>query len=245
MKQEDRIVKSISELVNYLSEDTKDTSGPIWYRGHAIKDWELSPLLIREEFDSEINLLKRFKQDATLFLNPKPTVQYEWLFIMRHYGVPTRLLDWSESPLIGLYFVVNELLDNDGALLVLLPLELNKEGNRVLEDADHLPSFEEDEFMQSYSPEKYSQEKMTEMLPIAFIAPRNTSRMQAQLSVFTIHHRHKIPIEQIGDKKHIWRYCIPKDSKEKIKKELELLGISKFQLFPELQSVGEIMRGKR
>ncbi|MDD5005150.1 MAG: FRG domain-containing protein [Candidatus Omnitrophica bacterium] len=245
MRQDDKIVRSISDFVNYLAEDTKDIKAPIWYRGHAIKDWELSPLLIRKKFDSEMNLLKKFKQDATLFLNPRPTAQYEWLFIMRHYGVPTRLLDWSENPLAGLYFTINEHPNDDGALWVLLPLELNKEGNRVLEDPEHLPSFEEDEFMQSYSPEKYNQEKMTEMLPIAFMAPRNTSRMQAQLSVFTIHHRQKISIEEVGIKKHIWRYCIPKDSKERIKNELGLLGITKFQLFPELQSIGEIIGGKQ
>jgi hypothetical protein len=62
------------------------------------------------------------------------------------------------------------------------------------------------------------------------------------LGVFTISHRDKTPIEEIGDKKHIWKYKIPADKKNIIKSELELLGITKFQVFPELSSIGEIIK---
>jgi hypothetical protein len=68
--------------------------------------------------------------------------------------------------------------------------------------------------------------------------------MQAQLSVYTINHRDNTPIEELGDRKHIWRYIVTKDCKNAMMKELELIGIGKFQLFPELQSIGDILKGE-
>ena len=243
MRFRDRRIHNISTLIKHLSDHSNGISAPIWYRGHFNKEWGLVPSSIRKQCETEINLIKKFKQDATLLVSPRPAYQYEWLFIMRHHGVPTRLLDWTENPLVATYFAVTEDMDKDGALWALLPLELNKQGGREFDDPNSLPSFEEDEFMSAYSPENYYKDTTSKLLPIAFIAPRNTPRMQSQLSVFTINHRDETPIENIGDKKHFWRYIIPQSSKENIKKELELLGVGKFQLFPELESIGTILRG--
>lgn len=244
MRVQDKTVESISDLVRNLKNDVIDINGPVWYRGHFDKEWKLVPLIYRKTCQTEMNMIKEFRKDATLFVSPKPTEYHEWLFIMRHHGVPTRLLDWTESPLVATHFVVTQCPDRDGALWMLLPLELNKQVIKP-PDPDNLPSFEEDPFMADYQPDVLEQgSTVTQMPPIAFIAPRNTPRMQAQLSVFTIHHRLKTPIEDIGDQKHLWRYIIPSSAKPAMRKELELLGIGTFQLFPELQSIGEKLRGE-
>jgi len=100
---------------------------PIWFRGHSNETWKLIPSLQRlSDPPSEMNLIKKFTQNATMLLNPRPEKYLDWLFIMRHHNVPTRLLDWSESPLIALYFVINENPEKDGALWMLLPGGLNK-----------------------------------------------------------------------------------------------------------------------
>ncbi|QDM01787.1 hypothetical protein FM022_08405 [Aliarcobacter butzleri] len=62
------------------------------------------------------------------------------------------------------------------------------------------------------------------------------------MGVFTIHHKNKISIEDLGDKTHILKYVIKKESKTKMLKQLELLGINEFQLFPELSSINSIMK---
>ena len=50
-----------------------------------------------------------------------------WLFLMQHYGLPTRLLDWTDSPLIALYFAIKDKTtdDEDGVIYGLMPTELN------------------------------------------------------------------------------------------------------------------------
>lgn len=230
-------ILSISNLVQELKTDLGDYKGPVWYRGQADRKWRLLPRLSRLKKNiDEMNLVRQFRQSATLLLDPRPQKTQEWLFIMQHHGVPTRLLDWTESALMATYFVVEKEPDKDGALWVLLPMELNKQAG-----IEELPAFEEENILIKYLPEYINSTTTTRYVPIAISATRNTPRMQSQLSVFTISHKRRTPIEQLGDKQHVWRYFIPKGNKDRIRKELALLGIGKFQLFPELQTLGEII----
>lgn len=238
-----REISSIQSLLEALDQDNAGYNGAIWYRGQASAEWALTPGYLRLTTPpSEATLLKRFKQSAAMLIEMAPRVTFDWLFLMQHYGVPTRLLDWSESPLVGLYFAV-ESMNDDGALWLLRPSELNKNAHINNRDEDgYIPSFEDEE-LQSYSVESLGQNRRIQLLPVATIATRNNPRIQAQLGVFTIHHHENIPIEAVGDCSHVIKYVIPKSAKALISKQLKLLGYSRFQLFPELASVGEIIKG--
>lgn len=179
-----REISSIQSLLEALDQDNAGYNGAIWYRGQASAEWALTPGYLRLTTPpSEATLLKRFKQSAAMLIEMAPRVTFDWLFLMQHYGVPTRLLDWSESPLVGLYFAV-ESMNDDGALWLLRPSELNKNAHINNRDEDgYIPSFEDEE-LQSYSVESLGQNRRIQLLPVATIATRNNPRIQAQLGVF-------------------------------------------------------------
>lgn len=236
-------LKSIKELFTKLPKDRIESGEPIWYRGQSVESWHLEPSSFREGGAMpEGHALKMFKQSAYQLIDKQPNSDFNWLYLMQHHGVPTRLLDWSESPLVALYFALEEqeYWDKDGALWLLFPVLLNQvSGYKPRFHAD-IPS-DEDEVFMNYVTSTLDSEQTTEQKPLAAIVARNSPRMQAQQGVFTISHRDRTPIEKLGEVgkrgKHIIKYTIPAGRKDDMLKELALLGISRFQLFPELESI--------
>src|SRR5688572_23441055 len=86
----------------------------LWYRGCGSASHTLSPSLYRhtkaktpEAFaDLERQLMTRFRQRSIPYHNRSLSDDWDALFFMQHYGVPTRLLDWTENPLIALHFAL-------------------------------------------------------------------------------------------------------------------------------------------
>jgi hypothetical protein len=238
-----RTIRSLTQLLAALRTDLKGHTDPVWYRGHSTQDWKLVPGFHRlTKPASEKDCINKFRQNANLLVEQLPRTDFDWLFVMQHYGVPTRLLDWTESPLVGLYFAVAGHPKADAALWVLKPIQLNIQTTAKADEAKFIPSFEDDQ-LKNYSTIAVEQGNLTGILPIAVIATRNTARIQAQLGVFTIHHSTKTPVEAIGNTKHVAKYTIPASAKAKIQEDLSLLGFTKFQVFPELASIGDNIRG--
>lgn len=244
MRFDERPLGSIGELIQFLRQDIGGYRGPVWYRGHGDQSWHLEPKLLRtpDGAQTETHLINRFRQHSSMLLEHPPRHEFDWLFLMQHHGLPTRLLDWSENPLVGLYFATLSHPDVDGSLWIMYPTELNSKSNIRPTFEFEIPSFD-DEDMQNYLPTTIARENRSRLKPIAAIAPRNSARMQAQQGVFTISHRDNIYIEQLGADvdDHIWRYVIPAGSKQTLRAELKTLGVTKFSLFPELSSIAEIV----
>lgn len=235
-------IKNVAELVKHLNADQARVDGTRWYRGHSDQSWKLESGYERlKKPPKEISLVNEFRQNANFLLDKyTPKNDFDWLILMQHYGVPTRLLDWSESPLISLYFAVESesrgSKNKDGALWVLDPGKLNENTNAM--NDPYIPAFEENDYMADFETIKFDSGTSAGLMPIAAIATRNNPRIQAQLGTFTIS-RSKTPIEDVGDKAHVTKYIIPKESKPRISGELKILGLGKFQVFPELSSIGE------
>ena len=249
---DDKTIRSVSELLRLVEYHRRSRPrSPMWFRGSTNKEHKLLPSIGRSPFslDYEQALINVFKQNAVQFLDERPQSQWEWLFLARHHAVPTRLLDWTESPLIGLYFATHS-LDNtdkndkkDGCLWILFPTKLNEEASIKLTDKRDLPIFEDDnEHLQNYLPTKLASEHTSRLTPAAGIAVRHSKRMQAQHSVFTVTHRDQIPLEVVGSGRHIGRYIIPSSAKPRIRRQLEALKIDRLSVFPELDNAAKLAR---
>src|SRR5450759_3207015 len=85
----------------------------LWFRGIQCDRFELLPKIMRDGkdieqvFEREIRLLTRFRQRSMAYW-PAGYPQNDWehLFAMQHYGLPTRLLDWSENVFVAAHFAV-------------------------------------------------------------------------------------------------------------------------------------------
>lgn len=245
-------IRNVLDLIRALdSAKSRGRKIPVWFRGVTNSKYKLIPSLGRAPYNlsHEHNLVNMFKQNAVQFLDQRPQSQWEWLFSARHHDIPTRLLDWTESPLIGLYFATNSVNaisrheTKDGALWLLLPTILNEEANIKPNDKRELPIFEDDdEQLLNYLPTKLASEHITRLTPAAGIAVRHSKRMQAQHSVFTVTHRDQIAIEAVGQRLHVGRYIIPSSSKARIRRQLEELKVDLLSVFPELDNAASLVK---
>jgi len=131
----DGTISSITSLLQSHAKSHKTT----WFRGQSDHKHKLLPSIFRQgerhgvKFD-EHKMFEEFKRRYPDHSSSHKTT-YEWLTLMQHYGLPTRLLDWSSNLLIGLYFCCVSNEDLDGALYVFDPtyMERDYRFNEILE----------------------------------------------------------------------------------------------------------------
>jgi len=121
MKDKLILVESVTGFlhnVEVISKRAKSTKSQeprfgYWFRGETARhDLPLTPRAIRDGHLQEADYFHLFRQRAGLYLDSVPQKRWieddlNWLILMQHFGAPTRLLDWSTNPLIGLFMAVD------------------------------------------------------------------------------------------------------------------------------------------
>jgi len=220
-----------------------------WWRGHARESWDLVPHVYRRpEYGPryEANIANTFvKLAPTRHANcPAPGQAARWLFLMQHYGLPTRLLDWTESPLLAVYLALREeqYRDEPGALWALNPFGLNA---LVLKAEPGLcqPGQEDaNELIQLV----FTRVPATDDRVIGLVTEEIDLRMMVQLSVFTIHGSPR-PLNGrpgIGPA-HLQKFTIAGAAKGHLLDQLASLGIRERTVFPDLEHLAADVRRLR
>lgn len=208
------------------------------YRGQPNISWGLLPSIARKRFsfsgffkrskpfteEIEANFIHRFKRHCYKFYN-RTIDNWEALFLARHHGLPVRLLDWTTSPLVALYFacVSNNNCNTDGALWVF---------RNITETTN-------------YYEDVFENKNPFSLKGVRIVFPYYSNpRMIAQSSVFTIHAYPWIDLSDIfNDAVHDtqvvdgqkWR--IPYSCKKRIIKQLYELNINARTLSPDLDGI--------
>jgi hypothetical protein len=251
-------VRSVGELVEAIERIRSQRRVPLWYRGQRDATWSVTPALWRTTgprpytLEDERNFTHRFRTRAAVRYpnTPRYDDHSAWLSLMQHYGLPTRLLDWSRSPLVAAYFAVESYLQSntwspcDAAIWVLSPHELNRMHAAVdvtpainSRDCEHLvePAFRD------HSRTGNSRRRGS---LIAAMATELDLRMFVQQGCFTVHAPNTGPLESPSVSDGIlWCLKIRYEFLHSFAQQMDNLGFRAGDLFPDLQNLAnELVR---
>ena len=127
-------IRTIDELLQFVNGLHQKHGLRLWYRGVDDASLSLVPSIQRSEkrLEKERYITNDFYIRAKQILNNPPEKHNyaAWVSIMQHYGLPTRMLDWSQSPLIASFFAsetYQTTYDMDAGIWILAPDILNEQ----------------------------------------------------------------------------------------------------------------------
>lgn len=252
------MIRSITQLIEAVQSGLSnwDEGSKPWFRGESGNQPALCPKISNYTEHQENYLLQSFRRQAGGLANVPLRNQTDlWLFLAQHYGVPTRLLDWTEGALHALYFAINQ--DNPNPRIYMLnPRKLNDLAGAKTFAPNYPLSWLKGGALyvalawQNRSLNESQQALVTQTgldlnIPIAFPATYQDHRMIAQRSCFTIHGMALEPIETILRGKNIdvsecmYEYIIDSQAKAALLKELSIMGVSAATIFPDLDHLAQ------
>ena len=220
-------VQSVSEFVSLLQQGSR--SQRLLFRGQNT-DKPLLPKLVRLAQEKGITpdqmnaveqkMLERFRRESIPMLGTtKERTDWELLSVAQHHRMPTRLLDWTSSALVGLWFAVASDPPNrekHGVVWI-----IDNPNEKKLEPSDNIFDLEKTYFFQPFHIDR---------------------RIVAQSAWFSIYRHNRtefLPLErQKRYDSNLKCFILPRQCFERLRQELRLLGVSQATLFPDLEGLG-------
>ncbi|HZW20978.1 FRG domain-containing protein [Noviherbaspirillum sp.] len=245
MSIEEIAVRSIGDLAREVKALT--APGQHWlFRGQADGRWMLSPSVHRGYTPQQERYLTnefRVRARSRYYSCPMSNDYPGWLALMQHYGLPTRLLDWTYSPLVACFFALHpdyvpptSAPDRDACIWVLDARRLNESQGFEplifpLDASSYEPLIEP----------AFKNRKELNTVGVA-MAIEHDPRIQLQQGAFTIHSS-RTPIDAMdGADQWLRKLVIPNVDIPPLFEELTLLGIRKYSLFPDLAALTSELR---
>ncbi len=217
--------ETITDFEFYLALVSRLASndGIILYRGQSDK-YPLLPSAVRDNpkqdtSDVEKTMLVELKRRSQLKITTTFRDNWDWLVYAQHYGMKTRLLDWTSNPLVALWFACS----NEYKMTVDSYVYIFIADNSYLIDRKTSP---------------FDVSKTRILRPAL-----NNERIIAQAGWFTAHKysaktKGFVPLETNNDLKHnILEVRIPAKLKKVILKRLSIFGVNYQTLFPDISGI--------
>lgn len=263
-KVQEKIITKFSDYIKYLETLQEGLESQLWYRGSNNKNHNLIPGLYRHKKRTTIDdlsklekeLISRFKQRSMPFTDRIFDDEWELLFYMQHYRIPTRLLDWTENPFVAFYFAIGNsaysidankdlFFQNDATVWVLNPSVWNRHAltHQSYEGGILLTI---DEEMKGYHPSA-ANSKMNNQ-PVALYGIHNSPRIVAQRGVFTVSGQITDGMDLLYNtskfpKQSLMKIIIPKENIKELRQALFSYGITESVVYPDLDGLAlEIKR---
>lgn len=239
-------VTTLRGVMEQVENSLDATPGSRWFRGCGIyPDHLLEPTLLRhvdvkaktlDPVILEQRLKSRFLQTSAPFLNSVPTNPFDWLFLQQHYGVPTRLLDWTENPFIALYFALSSgSAANDACVWLLNPIKWNQKAlnNPNLDRIPDATMTQATQFLANpgddFSPND----------PIAIYGNHTNPRITAQRGTFVMFCKSSDSMETKGYPDDcLLCLRIPAANRKSIYEKLLSIGYTHSVVYPDLSGLG-------
>lgn len=235
----------------------------LFFRGHSNDEYNLIPTVFRpiekDKYYKEKEVLLDFKQYA-----PVHSINYDFLaerdkilVDMRHYGMPTRLLDWTIAPLNALYFACCDTANKNGEVIVFNAWEY---WSRIIGSKKDEPEIHQIHILSrsllsggwgfkkinSYISRYFGYDDLKEediLNPFPFVANYTNDRILHQRGVFTIQGLSidKLDIvEETNDL--IKRFKISASFKQSILEELNQLNVNHYSIYPDFEGMSEMLK---
>lgn len=195
-------------MENYMSNYYK-------FRGQSDSNWKLIPKAGRPEYlnQNDETIFRQWKRRAKFYLKQDQLDNWEMLSIAQHSGLPTRLLDWSQNPMVALFFCCFENIENDGAVFAFPPTKYVK--------TELKNPFEQTSEVVFYQP------------------ITSNERLANQYGYFTVHKNPKKEFKMNSNLGELEKIIIPASLKEKLLLMLNKYGINFLTLFPDLDGLSK------
>lgn len=243
----DVAIKRLTDFFDVFSSVSEKQQETFWFRGHADLSWSIKPSALRYNTKNErnraLNLVATFKRYAEMKLERPPSFQEElkWVQLAQHYGLPTRLLDWTENAAVALYFTCNKHHDKNGLILILNPVDLNKQMDpnkpRIFD------TNKDQDLINEYLKLDGIRDPKNGLDTIAINPSWNSERIMAQKGVFTLHGSRNFSLNRTHAPSLVY-VPILKEYKQILIEELDQFGISEIIIYPEIEHLCSYLKTK-